>query len=28
LHGELQQFEDYSTQPAPSMIDLGDERFD
>ena len=28
LHGELQQFEDYSTDKAPSMIDLGDERFD
>ena len=28
LHGELQQFEDYSTDKAPPMIDLGDERFD
>ena len=28
LHGELQQFEDYSTHKPPSMIDLGDERFD
>ena len=28
LHGELQQFEDYSTKAPPPMIDLGDERFD
>ena len=27
LHGELQQFEDYSTAAPPPMIDLGDERF-
>ena len=28
LHGDLQQFEDYSTAAPPPMIDLGDERFD
>ena len=28
LHGELQQFEDYSTKALPPMIDLGDQRFD
>ena len=28
LHGELQQFEDFSTNAPPPMIDLGDERFD
>ena len=28
LHGELQQFEEYSNQSPPPMIDLGDERFD
>jgi len=28
LHGELQQFEDFSTNSPPPMIDLGDERFD
>ena len=28
LHGELQQFEEYSTDAPPPMVDLGDERFD
>ena len=28
LHGELQQFEDFSNNAPPPMIDLGDERFD
>ena len=28
LHGELQQFEEYSNQSPPPMIDLGEERFD
>jgi len=28
LHGELQQFEEYSVKPPPPMIDLGDKRFD
>lgn len=28
LHGELQQFEDYSINEPPPIIDLGDERFD
>ena len=28
LHGELQQFEEFSNDSPPPMIDLGEKRFD
>jgi len=28
LHGELQQFEEFSNDSSPPMIDLGEKRFD